>query len=195
MAKRIILILGHPDSRPERFCSALAESYLEGARSAGHEVRMIKIADQDISFIRTWDDFYNIMPNPEIVAVQQDLAWAEHWVLIYPLWLGEMPALLKAFFEQVCRPAFAFNPSTDKGFPKGKLKGRSARIIVTMGMPAIAYRWFYGAFGLRALERSILGFIGIGPIEHSIIGGVSDASADKSKKWLASAAALGKSGK
>jgi putative NADPH-quinone reductase len=28
-------------------------------------------------------------------------------VIIYPLWLGAMPALLKGFFEQVFRPGFA----------------------------------------------------------------------------------------
>ncbi len=192
MTKRITIILGHPDARPERFCSAILESYVAGARSAGHEIRIIKVADLNISFMRTYDDFYNGTPGADVITLQEDLAWGQHWVLIYPLWLGEMPALLKAFFEQICRPAFAFNPATDKGFPKGKMKGRSARIIVTMGMPAIAYKWFYGAFGLRALERSILGFIGIRPIEHSIIGSASDMDAEKRSKWLSNIAAMGK---
>jgi putative NADPH-quinone reductase len=195
MTKRITIILGHRDARPERFCSALAASYMENARSAGQDVRIIKIADLDISFMRTYDDFYTGTPCPEVIGLQNDLEWAEHWVLIYPLWLGEMPALLKAFFEQTCRPTFAFNQAVDKGFPKGKMNGRSARIIVTMGMPAIAYKWFYGAFGLRALERSILGFIGIRPIEHTIIGGVTDISDKKRQKWLSDVAAMGRAAK
>ncbi|HET8696394.1 MAG TPA: NAD(P)H-dependent oxidoreductase [Gammaproteobacteria bacterium] len=39
---------------------------------------------------------------------QAFIAWADHLVMVYPLWLGEMPALLKGFFEQVLRPGFAF---------------------------------------------------------------------------------------
>ena len=31
----------------------------------------------------------------------------EHLVIVFPLWLGDMPAVLKGFFEQVLRPGFA----------------------------------------------------------------------------------------
>ncbi len=70
----------------------------------------------------------------------EDIRWAEHLLLFFPLWLGEMPALLKGFLEQVARPGFAFprdgkNPLTQK-----VLAGRSARVVVTMGMPALMYR-------------------------------------------------------
>ena len=34
-------------------------------------------------------------PPADIRAAQDDIRWAEHVVLIYPLWLGTMPALLK----------------------------------------------------------------------------------------------------
>ncbi len=94
-------------------------------------------------------------------ATQETLAWAEHWVILYPLWLGSMPALLKGFFEQVGRPGFAFR-YRDKGFPEKLMAGRSAHVVVTMGMPGFLYRWFYGAHSLKALKRNILGFIGVG---------------------------------
>ena len=37
-------------------------------------------------------------------------------VLFFPLWLGDMPALLKGFLEQVARPGFAFMPQGDNPF-------------------------------------------------------------------------------
>ena len=73
--------------------------------------------------------------------------------------------LLKAFLEQALRPGFAFDESSR--MPRKLLKGRSARIVVTMGMPAFVYRWYFGAHGLRSLERNILGFCGIRPIRAS----------------------------
>ena len=60
---------------------------------------------------------------------------------------------------------------SDGGFPRGRLKGRSARVIVTMGMPTLLYRIFYGAHGVKAFNRSILGIAGIGPIGTTLFGG------------------------
>jgi putative NADPH-quinone reductase len=73
-----------------------------------------------------------------------------------------MPAVLKAFLEQVMRPGVALE-YRKHGFPRGLLAGRSARLVVTMGMLALIYRWYFRAHGVRGLEWSILGFAGIPP--------------------------------
>ena len=76
----------------------------------------------------------------EAVGIEVEMQSME-FSAFFPLWLGSLPALLKAFLEQVLRPGFAFD--TGKAF-SGRLKGRSARVIVTMGMPAWVYRlWFH----------------------------------------------------
>ena len=49
MGKRILILLGHPDPRPERLCRALAEAYHAGAVEAGHEVAVIDVARLDFS--------------------------------------------------------------------------------------------------------------------------------------------------
>ena len=77
------------------------------------------------------------------------------------------------------------------GFPKGKLAGRSARIVVTMGMPALAYRWWFGAHSLKNLERNILKFCGIKPIRSTLYGMVDQASDGKRQKWLTEMRELG----
>ena len=67
------------------------------------------------------------------------MRWAQHWVFLFPLWHGTMPALLKGFLEHIFRPGFAMEYQKN-GFPKRLLAGRSARIVVTMGMPVLLYR-------------------------------------------------------
>lgn len=70
-----------------------------------------------------------------------------------------MPALLKAFLEQVRHPGIAFRfDEGGTGFTKTLLKGRSARLVVAMAMPPMVYRlWFLG-HGIAGLRRSILNF-------------------------------------
>ena len=70
-----------------------------------------------------------------------------------------------------------------EGFPKRLLAGRSARIVVTMGMPVMLYRWYFGAYGLRAFERSMLSFAGIKPIRESLYG-LSFADEKKLARWI-----------
>jgi putative NADPH-quinone reductase len=103
-----------------------------------------------------------------------------------------MPTLLKAFFEQAFRPGFAFKTG-DHGWGS-LLKGRSARIVVTMGMPAFIYRWYFGAHGLKSLERSVLRFVGIRPIRETLIGMIGSLSEAKRRAWLDKLRALGRDG-
>ena len=194
MSKRILVIQGHPDPAGDHFCHALAEAYAQGAREVGHEVRLIEVATLDFPLLRSKEEFDNGTPVEAIRRAQESINWAEHLVIVYPLWLGSLPALLKAFLEQVFRPQFAFDQSNGKGWRK-RLSGKSARIVVTMGMPAPIYRWYFGAHGLKSLKRSILGFSGIGPIRDSLIGMVETEDGERRGRWLETMRRLGREGR
>jgi putative NADPH-quinone reductase len=125
-------------------------------------------------------------------AAQDDIAWAQHVVIFFPLWLGDMPALLKAFLEQVARPGFAVGPEGARPFGHKPLSGRSARVVVTMGMPALAYRWFYRAHSVKSLERNILGFVGFAPVNETLIGLVDQLGETGVAKWQARLRKLGR---
>ena len=193
MGRNIVIIDGHPDPNPLRLCHALANAYETGARAANHEVTRINIGQLDFPILRTQAEFEGGSVVPDIADAQAAIRGADHILIIYPLWLGTMPALLKAFLEQVIRPGFAFEANS-KGFPGKLLKGRSARIVITMGMPGLFYRWFFGAHSLKSLERNILKFCGIGPIRETIFGMVDAGSDTKRAKWLDRVASMGRKG-
>lgn len=193
MPEKILIVDGHPDPDDGRLCHALTEAYRRGAEAGGHEVRQITVATLDFPLLRRSADFEDSAAPPEIAAAQNDILWAGHLVIVYPLWLGTLPALLKAFFEQTIRPGFGFDLS--KGPFGPKLKGRSARVVVTMGMPALFYRLFYRAHGLKSLERNILKLCGLGPIRETLFGSVETVSDDKRKGWLAKMERLGRLGR
>lgn len=189
--RNILIIDGHPDARNDRYLHALSRAYQDGAANAGHEVRVLALATLKFPWLRTSDDFRTGVPPPVIRDAQLALAWAEHLVILYPLWLGSMPALLKAFLEQVLRPGFAFASGSGRGLPKKLLTGRSARVIVTMGMPGPFYRLFYRAHSLKSLERNILRLAGFAPVRSLVVGGIDGLTAGDRRRTLDQVRELG----
>jgi len=191
MQPRILIIDGHPDPAPQRFLHALAEAYRDGAAAARHEVRCVRIADLNFSLLRTQSEYEHADPPENIRRCQAEIDWATHVVILYPLWLGAMPAVLKGWLEQVLRPGFAFSTLKLGRWPVKLQRGKSARVIVTMGMPAFIYRWFYRAHSVRSLRRNILKFVGFGSVRATLIGSVGTMGSAKRNKYLDRVRALG----
>jgi putative NADPH-quinone reductase len=180
--KKIAIFDAHPDPDPKRFIHALADAYAAGGREAGHEVRTIKLGGLDIPILRSRDEWMQ-KPAPKVVQPgQSTILWADHLVFLYPLWLGDMPAILKAFLEQALRPEKALHYG-EGASPEKLLKGRSARLVVTMGTPAFFYRAYYGAHSVRSFKRNILTLTGIDPVTTSLIGNVEGSEGHR-KRWL-----------
>ncbi len=188
--KQIIVLQGHPDSSTPHLCHALAEAYAEGARDAGHSVSVITVSDLDFPILRASRDWVEGATPEGLIAAQEKLLGADHLMVIFPLWLGSLPALLKGFFEQIFRPSL-MPEANDMSTWHKLMKGSSARVVVTMGMPAIAYRLFYRAHGVKFFIRNVLAFSGCGPVRTSYIGMVEQAGKAKVEGWQARMRRLG----
>ncbi|MDQ2076791.1 NAD(P)H-dependent oxidoreductase [Marinimicrobium sp. ABcell2] len=194
MPERILIIQGHPDNSEGHLCHALADAYAEGAQRAGRTVKHLDIAALDFPLLRSKQEWEHGSVPPALEEAQEAIEWAEHLVLVFPLWLGDMPAMVKGFLEQVARPSFAFNQEKSNPFARKRLIGRSARVVVTMGMPALVYRWYFRAHSIKALERNILGFVGFAPVDETLIGSAGLMKPDTAKKWLSKMRKLGEKG-
>ncbi len=184
MSKNILIVQAHPDADPRRLCRGLADAYAEAAVLAGHGVIRIDLATVAFPMLKSQREFVD-GDLPEVLKPAWDaMLAADHLVLFFPLWLGGPPALLKAFLEQVMRPGFAFAYGEAGGFPKKLLRGRTARLVVTMGMPAVLYRFIYLSHGIAALRRGILHFVGIRPVRVSLLGMVESAGDARRAGWL-----------
>jgi putative NADPH-quinone reductase len=174
--KNILVIDAHPDPAPGHFVHALALKYAAAAGAAGHLVQTVRLAELKFSWLRSAEEFA-AQPPGMIGSQQQHFTWADHVVLVYPLWLGSMPALLKAYLEQVMRPGFAFAYGKKNELPGKLMLGKTARVVVTMGMPSLFYRLYYRSHSVRSLARNILGFVGFKPVRVSLIGNVDNPKA------------------
>ena len=191
--KRIFILLGHPDNGPEPLSRQLTDTYEAAARAAGHEVRRMNIFD--LSFDPILHKGYRAIQElePDLKAVQENLTWCEHFVLVYPNWWGAMPGQLKGMWDRMFLPRFAFRMWKNRFGWDALLKGRTARVLITCGNPAILDYLAFGDFA-DTIKRSLLDFAGF-RTSITAFGHSEHASDRKKAAWKRQVEGLAKKGR
>lgn len=187
--KKILIIQGNPDS--SSFCDALAKAYKKGAFGANAEVKEINIREIEFTFNLPFGYKNMDKLEPGLIKAQELIQWANHLVFVYPTWWGTMPALLKGFIDRVFLPGFAFQYRKGSVWWDKLLKGKSARLIVTMDTPPWYYRLIYRCPGHNAMKKSTLEFCGVKPVRISSIGPIKHSKKSKRISWLNQVEKLG----
>jgi putative NADPH-quinone reductase len=182
MSHRILIINGHPDPTGSHFVHELADFYRQGAKEGGHAVRLLRVGALRFPLLRNSKAYVSGKTPKSIQAAQKSIAWADHIVVLYPLWLGTVPAKLKGFLEQVLRPGFAFAERGPGRSPKRLLTGRSARIVVTRGMPELFDAVDRSPRSIRGIASDVLGLCGVRPVRTMVIGGADTLTAPERDK-------------
>ncbi len=182
MGRRITVILGHPDAGS--FCASIASAYAESARDAGHEVRLLPLGEMSFDPIlhKGYAEIQAL--EPCLVEAQESIQWANHLVIVYPIWWGSMPSLLKGFFDRTFLPGYAFRYRKNSQFWDKLLTGRSAHVFSTMDTPPWYFRFVYRMPGHHQIKRTILQFTGIKPVKITSFGPVRYASPARKASWL-----------
>lgn len=169
--KTILIIMGNPARERRSFCESLAIAYQLSAEAAGHQVHMIRPAMLDFDPILHEGYAAEQPPEQDIRDAQAKIQQADHLLFVYPMWQFALPALLKGFMERTFTAGFAYDRKAKNPFSAGLLGGKSAHIVQTMGMPALAYRLFYGTRAPKALKNT-LALCGISPVQISCFGNI-----------------------
>jgi putative NADPH-quinone reductase len=179
--RRIAVIQGHPDPAGHRPLHAMADAYAEAAIAAGHEIRRIEVGKLEFTLLRTQVDFETGALPPALAQPREDMRWAEHWLFLFPLWHRTMPALFKGFLELIL--GMALPRSTRKRVFRNDCLPPFSSHRRDHGDAVMLYRWYFGAYGLRVFERTMLSFAGIKPIRESLYG-LSFADEKKRSRWI-----------
>lgn len=117
-----------------------------------------------------------------VIRYKGMLEWAEHLVMIFPIWWMTMPAMTKGFIDKVIFPAIAY--TMEDGRLKSRLPLERVTIITTMNTPAEAYRDMFN----NALEGSLINGtfkkIGIEDVRWISLNEVRQVSDELRKSWL-----------
>lgn len=195
-ARSIFLLNGN--TKPRSLGGALTDAYEAGARSAGHRVVRIDVADLDfdpdfgaVDYVR--DGAPDARLEPDLVRVLEALRAADHVALVTPMWWGGVPAKLKGVFDRVLLPGLAYDPHVVKmGFPRPLLTGRTGRIMLTSDTPDFAFSLLYRRALARQLRGQVFRFVGIKPAPVTHFSPVQHAKPEKIARWIAQAEDLGR---
>src|SRR3989338_3975857 len=178
--KKIFVLIGHPSS--ESLSAELATSYVYGAKEGGYEVRRTNLGE--LSFDPILHKGYREKQElePDLLKLQGDIKWADHFVIIYPAWWSTMPALLKGMFDRMWLPKFAYQFYREGPFKdlmwRRLMKGKTARVFVLSDSPPILARLMFGDT-TNEIRRGILWFAGfrvrvkkVGPLKFITPRGV-----------------------
>ena len=189
MNKRIVIINGHPDKESYNF--GLAQAYKQGAENAGAEVREIVIRDLNFNPNLQFGYRKRTELEPDLIASQETLKWADHIVWIYPVWWGSVPAIMKGFLDRVLLPGFAFKKREGSVWWDKYFTGKTARIICTMDQPTWYYQLVNKCPSHNAMKKLTMNFIGVKSVKITSIGPLRLSTEAFRGKWLKKVDKLG----
>ena len=188
--KKVLIIQGHPNE--DSHSEMIRENYKIGAEEAGAEVKEIVLRELEFDPVLRKGYTRSAKMEKDILHSRELIKWADHLVFIYPNWWGTYPALFKGFIDKILWPGFAFD--FKKGYMKWEklLKGRSARIFVTMANPLWHYQLVTKSPGHKAMRMSTLYYCGIRPVRFTSFGMTNKVSEKKVKLWMRKVYRLGR---
>jgi putative NADPH-quinone reductase len=149
MSRNLLVVNGHPDPRPERFCAALCEAYSSGAQVRGCATRRLDVGTLDFA---------------TLASAREQAAWqgveeafrlmraADRLAIFYPLWADAPPAGLTQMFDYLARLETLLHPKS--------AAAKSASVIVTTALPALVYRDKLEPVALNGIRTEASLFIG-----------------------------------
>ncbi|TPV92649.1 MAG: NAD(P)H-dependent oxidoreductase [Myxococcales bacterium FL481] len=188
---RVLMLRAHPN--PESFNHALARRYVQGLLRSCLSVDAVDIDALAFDARLKGPDFGAQQPlEPALVELQEQIARASHLVVAAPVWWGSVPASFKGMIDRVFLPGWAYRYG-EASTPEAGLKGRSARVLLTMDAPSWWDRFVYGRSASRQLERAWLRFVGIESYGVTRFAGIKDTDAARRTQMLDRAESLGAS--
>jgi putative NADPH-quinone reductase len=188
MSKRILVLAANP--KVNSFVNYLAEAYANSAQK-NNEVQLLKISDMEFSVDLSSGYAEEQSMEDPLKSFQSSLEWCEHLVVFTPIWWGSLPAKLKGLFDRTFLPGFAFQYEKGKLIPTKLLKGKTARIVMTMDTPPWYYYLIQGAPAIKQLKTTTLKFVGFNSVKSKMIGPIISSTKESRSKWINEIVELG----
>ena len=162
-SKRVLLVLGH--GRQSSLCQHLAQVAREQLAQLGAEVREHDLLADGFDPVLRLDPgqrhAVRVSPaeDPLVARYQDDVVWADAYLIVHPVWWFAPPALLKGWVDRVLADGVALTHACEP--PKGSLDGRKALVIQTFNAPRFVDRTLMRRVGTRFWTHAVFFSVGV----------------------------------
>ena len=190
---KTLIVYYHP--REGSFCSAIRDAVTTGLHNGGHEHKIIDLSKEGFDPVMREKDLKAFVQagregedgldgvDPFVLRYMKKLRWAEHIVMIFPIWWMTMPAMVKGFIDKVIFPGVVYK--MEDGKLVSLLTGlKQVTIITTMNTPSDVYRDVFGNSLEGSLIKGTFNQIGIHDIRWISLNKVKQSGDEKRWLWL-----------
>jgi NAD(P)H dehydrogenase (quinone) len=201
---KYFVVICHPE--PKSMCQSMGNTAIEALQTAGHEVQVTRIYEDNFDPMSTRKNFKSIKNDAyfkpqieemhatetnsfadDIEAEIQKLEWCDVLIFQFPLWWFALPAGLKGWVDRV----FAMGRTYGSGrmYDTGVFKGKKAILSFTTGGPEAVYL-ADGMMGdingvLRPIHRGVFEFVGMKVLKPNVCWGAAHGTDEDRKAHLA----------
>jgi putative NADPH-quinone reductase len=189
---KILIILGHPDSKSLNH--AIAHAIEGDLRSIGHDVIFHDLYSEGFSPMLSAEEIPESGKIDQIVRLHcNELSSADGIVIIHPNWWGQPPAILKGWVDRVFRPGVAYRfeeGDGGEGIPIGLLNASTAVVINTSNTPTAREQTVFKDPLEAIWRRCIFDLCGVTNFHRKMFNVVVTSSVDQRLNWIEEAKML-----
>ena len=176
---RVLVINGHPDPGPGRYCAALCAAYAAGAQASGCKMHRLEVGAVTTPGTESGRPSWL---GSEVAEVVERIWKADRLFIAFPMWLGGPPPALLLVLDEFTRWQDSEAERTGE-----RVAVKEAHIVVTASFPSLFYRARRGA---PAAEWAAP-LSGLHVAQSILIGSMDLISLEERKRWLIEVGRLG----
>ena len=190
---KTLIVYNHPYEGS--FCNAILKAVQRGLKKGGHTCKVINLDKDNFDPVMRAKDLKAFAElgrgiesalmnlDPTVFRYKKKLEWADHIVMIFPIWWMSMPAMMKGFVDKVIFPGVAYD--MDNGRLVSRLASlKQVTVISTMNTPADIYRDMFGNSLEGSLIKGTFNQIGIHDVRWICLEMVKQSGDEKRWLWL-----------
>lgn len=191
---KTLIVYNHPYEGS--FCNAILKAVQRGLKKGGHTCKVINLDKDNFDPVMRAKDLKAFAElgrgiesalmnlDPTVFRYKKKLEWADHIVMIFPIWWMSMPAMMKGFVDKVIFPGVAYD--MDNGRLVSRLASlKQVTVISTMNTPADIYRDMFGNSLEGSLIKGTFNQIGVHDAEWISFNMVKQVGTEVREQWLA----------
>jgi len=183
---KALIIYAHPYEGS--FCHAVKEKVVETLKNEGKEYNLIDLYEDNFNPVMSGEDLKlyskGETTDKNVERYLEILGETDSLFVIFPVWWGVMPAILKGFFDKVFLPKRAY-VYMKSGLLKPKFPQIKKTVIFnTLGGPKIYHNWILLFPVKKVVVNTTLKMIGAKSVKILQFDSMKKSSDQKRAKWL-----------